>query len=326
MDLSEDKAIGGYQGLELPLYETNFNGPVIKTNSARSAIKLVLSSIGARKVWLPAYTCDAVVEAANEVGVTTEFYNIDSNFDIDIAMQLKKDEFILVVDYFGLCGNSVKRNTNRFGRRKTIVDCSQAFFSEPVGALATVYSPRKFFGLPDGGLLYSSDTAIRQPERRDNSSENRMTHLINRLTKSPEAAYQQYLEAEQSVSELPIQGMSQLTERLLYSIDYRRARAVRARNAQYLHEQLAKYNQLDLDISESTAPLCYPLIPNVRTASKRELINHRIFIPTYWPEVLNRVQKGSFEWNLVTNGLFLPCDQRYTEDDMDRLISLLAIK
>ncbi|TVU91621.1 hypothetical protein [Vreelandella titanicae] len=326
MGFIKDSAIGGYQGLELPVYDANFAQGVIKTNSARSAIKLVLSSIEAKKVWLPAYTCDAVVEAASDIGVTVEFYKVDSSFDVDPGLQFKEDEFILIVDFFGLCGEVVQRSKSRFDHRQMIVDCSQAYFAEPAGSLATIYSPRKFFGLPDGGLLYSNDTRIKQPEQRDNTSGSRVAHLINRLTNSPEEAYQQYLEAEQAISNLPAQGMSCLTERLLQSVDYERARTARAKNALYLHERLSQYNQLNLKIDESAAPLCYPFLTNVKTASKPELISQRVFVPTYWPEVLNRVEEGSFEWNLVTNGLFLPCDQRYNEDDMDRLISLLAIK
>ncbi|WP_404472053.1 DegT/DnrJ/EryC1/StrS family aminotransferase [Vreelandella venusta] len=326
MGFSNDSAIGGYQGLELPLVDENAARGMIKTNSARSAIKLVLSSSGAKKIWLPAYTCDAVLEAANDVGLTIEFYKVNSSFDVDPALQLKAEEFILIVDYFGLCGKAVKRSGCRFNHKQTIIDCSQAYFTQPAGSLATIYSPRKFFGLPDGGLLYSNDPRIKQPEQRDDSSETRMAHLFNRLTNSPEAAYQQYIEAEQEISNLPVQGMSCLTERLLQSVDYQKAKKKRTKNAQYLHERLGQYNQLNLNIDETVAPLCYPFLPSVKAASKADLIKERVFVPTYWPEVLGRVEEGSFEWNLVTNGLFLPCDQRYNEDDMDRLISLLAIK
>lgn len=326
MDFNNDRAIGGYQGLELPLINVNAARGMIQTNSARSAIKLVLISLEARKVWLPAYSCNAVVEAANDVGVAIKFYKVDSNFDVEPTLQLEDDELILVIDYFGLCGEAVKRSRSRFEERQIIVDCSQAYFSEPTSSLATIYSPRKFFGLPDGGLLYSKDPRIKQPAQRDDSSGSRMAHLISRLTNSPESAYRQYIEAEQVISNLPVQGMSCLTERLLQSVDYQRARTTRARNAQYLHECLGQYNQLNLKIDETVAPLCYPFLPDVKTASKAELISQRVFVPTYWPEVLNRVEEGSFEWNVVTNGFFLPCDQRYNEDDMDRLISLLAIK
>ncbi|UTW02716.1 hypothetical protein KDX31_15385 [Amphritea atlantica] len=321
-----DKSIGGYQGLDLPFIDAQLDQVTARTNSARSAIKVILKSIDAKKVWLPAYICDAVVDAVKDLDIAFAYYNLSPTFDVDTLVQLGKGEYILIVDYFGTFGDSVKRSLNRFGHANTIVDCSQAYFSEHVGALATVWSPRKFFGLPDGGLLYSDDPRIKQPQNRDNTSETRMGHLIGRLTNSPETAYQKFVEAEQAVAGLPVQGMSELTERLLFSTDHKTIKIARARNARHLHEHLSKYNKLDLNFDNSTAPLCYPFLPNVKVTSRLELIKNRVFVPCYWPEVLARVEEGSFEWDLVTYGLFLPCDQRYSDHEMDRLISLLAIE
>ncbi|MCC4282814.1 hypothetical protein LL273_03715 [Marinobacter salarius] len=325
-EIKSDKPMGGYQGLELPFFEANLDKANVKTNSARSALKIILKAVGALKVWLPAYTCDAVVDAVYDLGIELEYYRVSSTFDIDSYLRLGKGEYILVVDYFGLTGDAVSRSLDRFGQANTIVDCSQAYFSGYAGALATFWSPRKFFGLPDGGLLYSDAPHVKQPEGRDTTSETRLGHLISRLTNSPEVAYHQYQEAELRIAELPVQGMSHLTERLLHSVNYEVARAARNRNVRYLHDRLGKHNQLKLDLDADKAPLCYPLLPNIKTTSRSELINHRVFLPSYWPEVLTRVEEESFEWNLVTNGLFLPCDQRYTEEDMDRLLSLLAIQ
>ena len=326
METQSDKQIGGYHGLELPFLESKLDQGTVRTNSARSAIKVILKAINAKKVWLPAYTCDAVVEAVKTLDIAFEYYQISPTFDVNAAVRLGKGEYILIVDYFGTSGDSVKRSLKRFDHANTIVDCSQAYFSEHTGALATVWSPRKFFGLPDGGLLYSDDPRIKHPESRDNTSETRMGHLISRLTNSPEKAYQKYLEAEQAIADLPVLGMSGLTERLLHSVDYEAAKIVRAQNARHLHNHLGKYNQLALNFDDTIAPLCYPFLPNVNVAKRVELIKNKVFVPSYWPEVLTRVEEGSFEWDLVTDGLFLPCDQRYNGNDMDRLVHLLAIK
>ncbi len=322
----EKKSLGGYLGLELPSYGTRLDRFKVKTNSARSALKVILGALRPKKVWLPAYTCDAVVHSVEQLGIKQEFYRITSTLDVDASVIVESDECILVVDYFGLSGGAIYRSLRRFGHRNTIVDCSQAYFSEYSEALATIYSPRKFFGLPDGGLLFSDDPRIKQPEFRDTTSESRMGHLISRITESPEAAYQKYQDAEKAICELPVHGMSRLTERLLRSVNYDAARVARTRNAQYLDKKLREYNKLSLEIGEDIAPLCYPFLPNTATASRAELIKSRVFVPSYWPEVLQRSEEGSFEWDMVTNGLFLPCDQRYTEEDMERLVSLLAIR
>ena len=320
-----DKAIGGYHGLELPFF-SKFRSGYIRTNSARSAIKVILKAFSATKIWLPAYTCDAVVEAVKDLDIAFEYYQISPTFDVDAAVSLGNAEYILVINYFGTSDDSVRRSLKRFGHSKTIVDGSQSYFSTHAGAAATVWSPRKFFGLPDGGLPYSDDPRIQQPKNRDSTSESRMSHLISRITNSPERAFQAYLEAEQAIAGLPVLGMSRLTERLLHSVNYKAAKNARTRNARWLHKCLGDFNQLRLNLSDCPAPMCYPFLPKVKAVTRSELIDKRVFVPSYWPEVLARVEEDSFEWNLVTNGLFLPCDQRYTEEDMDRLVSLLNIE
>ncbi len=151
------------------------------------------------------------------------FYDLTDDFGVKGNVTLNQDSLLLYVNYFGVCTRQAGEIIDQYGAENVVIDNSQALFGGQFEALATIYSPRKFFGLPDGGLLYSTDPRIKQPEQRDESSESRMAHLISRITNSPEAAYQHYLEAEGAISKLPVQAMSRLTERLLQSVDYQRA-------------------------------------------------------------------------------------------------------
>jgi hypothetical protein len=227
------------------------------------------------------------------------------------------------VNYFGVCAKQARETILSYGRDKVVIDNSQAMHSEHFSTLATLYSPRKFFGLPDGGILYTNDRRVKQPETRDTSSITRMSHLLKRLAGSPESGYQDFLKAEQEIGELPVLGMSNLTEHLLRSVDFEDAKKQRIQNALFLHNHLGRYNKLSLDFTTPTAPLCYPLLPNVKFPTRDGLSKEGVFIPSYWSEVLSRVKEGSFEWNLATNALFLPCDQRYSLSDMQRVVSLL---
>lgn len=316
-------ALGGYFELELSVRNQNWLPQAYKFNSARAAFASLVDQLEINTVWIPRYLCDSMISVLNDREIQIEFYDLAEDFTIKSEVNLGEHCLLLYVNYFGICNEQSMKVISQYGTNNVVIDNSQAMFSTPFSTLATIYSPRKFFGLPDGGLLCSDDSRIKQPARRDDTSEARMDHLISRLTYSPEIAYQKYLDAEHAIGELPVLGMSRLTERLLLSIDYDAVKAARSRNARYLHARLREYNQLDLDLSDHRAPLSYPFLPNVKTASRSELIKKRVFLPNYWEEVLTRVEEGSFEWNLVTNGLFLPCDQRYTEEDMDRLISLL---
>lgn len=325
MSLS-NKALGGYLQLDLPDRPSDWLMGSYRFNSARAAFASLVNQLARKTVWLPRYLCDTMIDVFRNDEVALKFYDLADDFSIKNDPPVADNAILLYVNYYGLCEEQSREVIAKYGTNKVVVDNSQAFFSEPFDTLANLYSPRKFFGLPDGGLLHSNDPRVKQPETKDTSSATRMGHLISRLTNSPETAYQQYQEAEQMITKMPVQRMSELTERLLHAVDYEAARATRNRNARYLHERLREYNQLNIQIDADTAPICYPLLPKVKTASRSELINNRIFLPSYWPEVLARVEEDSFEWKLVTDGLFLPCDQRYTENDMDRLISLLAIQ
>jgi hypothetical protein len=319
-------ALGGYIGLELPDNNDFWLSKALKFNSARAAFASLVEQIEARSVWLPRYLCDTMSAILSGRGVELKFYDLTERFEIKEHLRVDEGSIILFVNYFGVCSQQAQDVIDKYGADSAVIDNSQALFDEPFDALATIYSPRKFFGLPDGGLLFSDDPRIKQSEFRDTTSESRMGYLISRITESPEAAYQKYQDAEKAICDLPVQGMSRLTEKLLRSVNYDAARVARTRNAQYLERKLREYNKLSLDIGDITAPLCYPFLPNVSAAKRAELIANRVFLPSYWPEVLTRVEEESFEWELVTNGLFLPCDQRYTEEDMERLVSLLAIK
>ena len=195
-----------------------------------------------------------------------------------------------------------------------------AFYAKPKECLATIYSPRKFFGLPDGGLLLT-DQYIPLPQDQDQGSEKRMEHLIRRLASVPEAGYAAFQKAEESLSDMEPRSMSQLTRKLLDSVDVSAVKIARNRNFQYLRNSLDKSNKINfLDFIDG--PLCYPYISN-KSIKKEIFIKEIIFIATYWPDVLGRVEENSVEAKVVTQCIPIPCDQRYDKNTLDRVLRLI---
>ncbi|SQB29438.1 Uncharacterised protein [Citrobacter koseri] len=83
-------------------------------------------------------------------------------------------------------------------------------------------------------------------------------HLLIRLAQGAEAGYTAYRQAEQTLEELPGEGMSMLTHRLLAGIDYQACEQRRLENYQYLYQRLACINALNLPARPECGPLCYP--------------------------------------------------------------------
>ena len=62
---------------------------------------------------------------------------------------------------------------------RVIVDACQAFYHVPVDGVPAFNSPRKFFGVPDGGFAMQVSPAALAALERDRSDD-RCTHLLRR--------------------------------------------------------------------------------------------------------------------------------------------------
>jgi hypothetical protein len=262
-----------------------------------------------------------MLDPIKATGTEIVFYDIDSGLGVSNDIQIEDEDWLLYVNYFGVCTTQEDRLLKRFSSSQLIFDHSQAFFSPPRDCLATIYSPRKFFGVPEGGLLLTSLHVI-EPEEIDTGSVARCTHLLKRLDGTPEEGYQDFKNSEETFSDMQSRRLSLLTDRLLGSIDYDACKKQRNTNFHFLHEQLKHLNDFNLDLSRIDGPMCYPLMVDDATIQLR-LQDNRVFVPTYWPEVGSRAKLGSFERRLLDKSLPLPCDQRYRQDDMMRIIELV---
>ena len=314
-------AIGGYFELELPPARVPMHHAALKFQSARAAFLALLRASKPTRVWMPYFICDSMLAPIKAAGVDVAFYSLDAQFGIAGDIELAAAEILMYVNYFGVCSGQVKKILDQFNPSQVVLDFSQAFFAAPQNCLATIYSPRKFFGLPDGGLLFTK-LAIDLPEAVDEGSEKRMHHLIARLGGAAELGYADYQLAEESFNEFEPKRMSQLTERIFGAINFEAARIQRNKNFNALHENLSQSNGLEIAFENTDGPMCYPYFPDNHSL-RAKLIAERIFIPTYWPDILTRLDVPVFEEGLVKNIHPLPCDQRYDGGDMDNICKLL---
>ncbi|WP_395067671.1 hypothetical protein [Paraburkholderia silvatlantica] len=319
--LSTD-AIGGYFELELPRVQRLMYAHANRYQSARASFFALLQAKRPAKVWMPRYICDCMLEPLVRQNIEFERYSIDEEFLISVDLELEKDEWLFYVNYFGIADAKVEWLLQRFPRDQVVIDNSQAFFSGPRNNLATIYSPRKFFGVPDGGMLVSN-LEVPTPEEQDIVSSQRVAHLLNRLGGTAESGYADYQRAEATLDDMVPRRMSQLTEKMLTGIDFQHAKARRLENFQMLHRHLDTSNALSIDMDSVSGPLCYPFVTD-RAGLRQKLIAQRIFVATYWPDVLVQPLAQGYERQLASQCLPLPCDQRYTTSDMARILDVIA--
>lgn len=317
--MTMNEPIGGYFELELSRGR-EFHQNAIKLNSARHSLEYIIIVNNIQEIWLPHYSCDVLWEPCIRHQVNIRYYSINDHLEIDRSMMIPSDAYVVYTNYFGVKDVYVHSISKVY--KNLIVDNAQAFFSLPISGVDTIYSARKFFGVPDGGYLYAKNSSSIKLEL--GSSLHKMTHLLLRIEKGAEGGYDKFRENDGKISDELLAEMSLITRRIMASIDYEHVHKIRISNFIYLHHGLKHMNLLDVEdcISNSCTPMVYPLrICN--SGLRAKLIENRIFVAQYWPNVKQCVTEDSIEFKLVDQILPLPIDQRYSHEQMEFILRLV---
>ena len=303
------KEIGGYFGLEeLPNHE--YHQGALAVNSGRNALVYLIRARKIRKLYIPFYLCDSVSCVCEREYCPCEQYRISADFRPLFKKRLAEDEWLYIVNYFGQMENELEFKQ---WYRNIIIDNVQAFFRKPASHVDTIYSCRKFFGVPDGGYVYSDaylDGLV------TDVSKDRMTHVLGRYEGVASEYYQMFIHNDESFYDMELKLMSRLTHNILGAIDYGQVKKRRESNFGYLHQMLGVYNKLSIQCPEG--PYAYPFYCKDGMVLKRKLAIEKIYIPTLWPDA---VQYGGLEKDYSENILPLPCDQRYDIEDMKYMLN-----
>lgn len=316
------KEIGGYFELELNNTEAAlsfFGSNAVLLNSGRNAFEYIVQSIpNISTLWMPYFTCSSLKEPLSRLkGIRIEYYNINIQLEIQEldSICLDDNDYLLYTNYFGVKTDYIQYLQHSFNN--LIVDNSQALFNPP--SKFSFYSPRKFLGIPDGGIAYSPfyyDVSV-----QDRDSYLRCKHLLKRFDYKASEGYDDFKESNKLVGNQGVKKMSNLSFELLNNTNFANVRNIRTRNFNYLHKALKDENQIkELDLIEGA--MVYPYLCDNGVELKKKLIQNKIYVATYWPNVLEEMKQESIEYQL-TKIVPIPIDQRYSEEDMFLILNYL---
>lgn len=307
------KEIGGYLEIENLHGLNEWYKDKIRFNTARSAFLYLAREKKIRKVYLPFFLCNSVYDACKKENIEVEFYNINSKFEPDFNKIMNSNDYLYIVNYYGQITNEqIIQYKEKY--HNVVIDNVQAFFQQPVTDVDTIYSCRKFFGVPDGAYL---STNLGYKELDCDVSYDKIRHLIGRFEVSASDFYIDFKNSEKSFVDSEVMGMSKFTRNILGVIDYTFVKEKRIENWLYLHSVLKDFNGLYLKNSEG--PYMYPFYSEMASEVRIKLVEKKIYIPTLWPNVLDLVG-CDLEKDYALNILPLPCDQRYETEDMKYLM------
>lgn len=341
MNQSKHKLIGGQFGLPEYLIGTPsspdfISGEPVLLFNARSGIKLVVDQLKPGKVWLPSYLCPTMVAAVDKNISSINMYRMNeclSPCSSDFLSEMKPDDLFICIDYFGFPFDEHLIEQVKLRGCKVMRDCSQALFCDFHNDQLCdfhLFSPRKFLGVPDGGVLHAKK---------------KISFQTGHLLPSDEAAFLAMLQAVVLRRDFDLFGenrewfdffqkgealfganaspMSDVTRMLLMcGFDYDFIQTQRRNNYHVLAERL---NQVALfpRLPDDVVPLGFPVSVPDRDIVRARLFEKEIFPPIHW-DIRNIVPTDFIESHyLFRHIMTLPCDQRYDENDMNYLADCL---
>ncbi|HJF34015.1 MAG TPA: hypothetical protein K8V56_19815 [Sporosarcina psychrophila] len=343
-----NKSKSSYQKINI----FKFNDTLV--NYGRTAIKFLIESLrkteSLKGILLPNYLCESIIQPLKESGIPYEFYKIDKYFKVQIyelEKVLQPGWAVFILDYFNLrLGEEITEYLKKIKDTNIIIeDITHSFFDQkdPIGHFQ-IASLRKWIGIPSGALirdLYKGElrhfilpeTCERNKviiQKRFYAANLKRLYLENNLTEDIKLEYLNlFAEAENILDEsnIKIQSIDSISQDIITHHDFKSMMKIRKRNYKILYNGLKDVSEIEImnGIADSNKiPLGFPIKAVNRNYLRKRLISEKVYSPIHWPLPKELLRGATADiLNISDNILTLPCDQRYTEADMYRIIDVI---
>lgn len=298
-----------------------------------------------KKILLPAYTCQTVIDPFLQEGWEIEYYNINRKLRIDTG-DLKskyaayKPTICLTHPYYGADLNHEELDALSDLKKDGCIlveDLTQCVFSTQRSDIFDYFigSYRKWFPIPDGAFVIGKDLYVEglaenidfvQPMADAMYLRGAFHHTgDNNLKEISRRAGNEAISHISGTIEPHL--MSELSQYLLSRIDIESTKKKRFSNYRYLFDHIQKSRicePVDRDIDELTcAPLFFPIYVKDRSIFQKKLAQQEIYAPVLWPVHTESVVINDGIKRIYDEILMLPIDQRYGENDMKRVVEVI---
>lgn len=305
--------------------------------SGRTALYQILGSLAPQyhKIWLPDWLCHTMVDAVVKGGFEYCFYELDEQFKATLnaldKCGLKDGNVVLMVNYFGLqdLTEASKAIKNAFPNSVVIEDDVQAYwvFAEKDNPYVDYRftSLRKSFAVPDGGLVKTNRPML-AVKGKNSFSPLKLKAGQMKLNRGKEGIRDEdYLflfeEGEKLIDDNYDSVMTDTAKSLHIGVDIHQVKQKRQANAVCLIKGLEELGIKPLiPVADDVVPLFVPIYLENRNEVRKRMFQHEVFCPVHWPLEGMNVKLGA---NMAAHEMSLIVDQRYTNSDMDLILSLL---
>lgn len=300
---------------------------------------------GIRKILLPSYLCPTIVTTLENCGLSCEYYQINSDFSIDLddlTQKLVEHQAIYFINYFGfLHADEVQKFFENLRQKGVLVveDNAQAGFSDHHTGNFIFNSMRKF-GPIDGGYLISPYDLTPYIYKYCGYPNRHLPLICEYREKLANYLYQgsiAYEELDQLYhlaetyyeTDMIVEG--DLQEQMkIERTDWGGIKQVRRENYQYLLNSILGIQELSPVfpvLQEKIMPLGLPVY--VADVSRDwlfdQLGNAGIGLTIHWDELLrdSRLNGNAVAVDMASRILTLVIDQRTSHKQMDYMVQII---
>lgn len=297
--------------------------------SGRAAFRAILQQIKIQlgdfypvKVALPSYLCESMILPLEKEGVRYKFYRVEFKnkvFQFDYS-NVADCNVILLIDYFGY-----ESISNCFHDTDKIIvrDLTHSFFTKAYNDADYYFgSLRKWAGFKCGGFAFRKNGGMLQPTETAGDYIILRHDAMNLKKKyiNGEIDDKEYLkffaEAEHLLDECTISHNILDDINAAKHFDAKTVKTIRRRNAQVLIDGLRDFCLIG-SLSKNDCPLFVPILYKNRDKLRKCLIEKEIYCPIHWPKPFKEASVSDL---LYEQELSLVCDQRYSAEDMKRIV------
>ena len=278
------------------------NLPKFFSMNGRSSFDIIIKFIKPKKIFLPYYACKDLLKVLKLNKIKYQHYSIDKTFKPKNKIILKKNEYALLINYFGI--ENIKKSKKNY-----IYDLSLSFFNNTNKLDLFFNSARKF--------IYTSYGSFLSLKKFNNKIYSEEFNYKNFLTKN----YNQFKHNEKKQKIITKLFPNRYLDKHLIYQDLKKIKNIRKRNYSFFYKRFKDINMLKLK-KKAHGPLYFPLLLNKGEQVRRELSEKKIYTPILWKD-LKWKKEYSFECHLAKNCIFLPIDQRYNIKNMNYIYTHL---
>lgn len=311
-------------------------------NSGREALALVLTEITPinKKALIPSYICESIIDTFYQYGYEIKFYDVNEKFIPNNNDLQKNIGVFFCLDYFGFdTTTNLNQYVEEIKNDGTIIieDITHSMFSTKKNRIESDYligSIRKWFGVVGGGVALSNNT-IEQPLdeefetytlKRKEGFKWKKEFFVSKNLSAKERYLTAFSTAEAMLdSNVKYYRMDKESYEIVTRIDIESIKYKRIANYNSLYDGLSSCTDIEIVFPRCTrnsTPLFFVIYLNKdRDKIRRFLIENKIYCPIHWP-LNSKASKNSMVIN--SKILSIPCDQRYGEVDMKRIIDLIT--